>query len=483
MSDLATPQPDSRPAAPRRELTLFDSTCIIVGIIVASSIYCLSPGIATAAGSVSVLIGLWLFGGLLSLLGALCYAELATAYPREGGDYVYLTRAMGRSVGFLFAWCQLWIVRPGSIGAMAYVFADYANRIWPNVPPNAPGYVRFQVGYAAAAVLVLTAINMLGIREGKWTQNILTVVKIVGLAAIVVVGFTHTASSPASHASYASRLAAASAPSLPSIAELGPMLSKLGFAMILILFAYGGWNEMAFVSAEVRNPRKNILRALLIGTLAVAAIYVLVTFAFLHALGYEGLCQAKTVAADVLSLGMGPMAGQVISVLICISALGAINGQIFTGSRIYYAMGREHRLYAWLARWDERRGAPMCSLLIQSAITLALIVWFGMSRNGFESMVKFTTPGFWIFLCLVGISVFVLRQRDPTVERPYRVPGYPVTPLLFCLSCSFMVYSSVTYAVRNRSWEALWSIAILLAGVVACGVNARLEKNAENPSN
>jgi amino acid transporter len=172
------------------------------------------------------------------------------------------------------------------------------------------------------------------------------------------------------------------------------------------------------------------------------------------------------VAADVLELGIGPRAGQIISLLICISALGAINGQIFTGSRIYYAMGSEHRLYAWLGRWSARRGTPVYSLLIQGAITLTLVICFGLSRNGFEGMVKFTTPGFWFFLMLVGVSLFVLRRREPAVARPFRVPGYPVTPALFCLSCAWMVYASVAYAVEHRSWEALWSIAILLVGVV-----------------
>jgi len=221
---------------------------------------------------------------------------------------------------------------------------------------------------------------------------------------------------------------------------------------------------MAFVSAEVKNPRKNILRALLIGTLTVTVIYVLANLAFVCALGLEGSRRA-TVATDVLTLGIGPWAGQAISVLICVSALGAINGQIFTGSRIYYAMGSDHRLYAWLGRWNARRGTPVCSLLIQGAITSALAVWFGLTKDGFASMVIFTTPGFWVFLALVGASVFVLRRRDPEIERPYRVPGYPLTPILFCLSCSFMVYSSVAYAVQNRSWEAIWSIAILLVGV------------------
>jgi basic amino acid/polyamine antiporter, APA family len=449
------PSPPASSSAPRRELTLFDSTCIIVGIIIGSGVYRTSPDVAGLVPNVAWLIGLWLLGGLLSLIGAVCYAELATAYPKEGGDYVYLTRAFGRSVGFLFAWCQLWIVRPGSIGAMAFIFAEYANQIFGNGEGPASNYVL--VGYAAGSIIALTAINILGVREGKWTQNVLTVAKVLGLAAIVAVGFAHPA-------------AATTSP--PPAASPDFTVSKFGLAMIFVLFAYGGWNEMAFVSAEVKEPRKNILRALLIGTLAVTAIYVLVNLAFLCALGLAGARHA-TVAADVLTLGMGPWAGQIISVLICISALGAINGQIFTGSRIYYAMGNDYRLYAWLGRWNARRGTPVCSLLIQGAITLALSVWFGLSRNGFESMVKFTTPVFWIFMAMVAVSVFVLRRRDPDVERPYRVPGYPLTPIVFCLSCSFMVYSMMAFAVEHSSWEAIWSVTVLLVGAVMYFCGAR----------
>jgi basic amino acid/polyamine antiporter, APA family len=436
------------PAAPRRELTLFDSTCIIVGIIIGAGIYRSSPEVARLAPSTTWLIGLWLTGGAFSLIGALCYAELATTYPQEGGDYVYLTRALGRSAGFLFAWCQLWIVRPGSIGAMAYVFAEYANRIWPRADGGSVACVL--VAYAAGSIVVLTVVNILGVREGKWTQNALTTAKVLGLAAIVAVGFACAAP------------AADTPAAVPSSSGLS--MANIGLAMIFVLFTYGGWNEMAYVGAEVKEPQKNILRALLIGTLAVTAIYVLINLAFLHALGFQCV-QSATVATDVLELGIGSWAGRVVSVLICISTLGAINGQIFTGARIYYAMGSEHRLYAWLGRWNARRGTPVCSLLIQGAITVALAIWFGLGQEGFESMVKFTTPGFWFFLMLVGASVFVLRWREPAVARPYRVPGYPVTPAVFCLCCAWMVYASLAYAVQNRSWEALWSIAILLVGV------------------
>ncbi len=436
-------------AAPRRQLTLFDSTCLIVGIIIGAGIYRSSPTIAALTPNLAWLMGLWLLGGALSLIGALCYAELATAYPKQGGDYVYLTRAMGRRVGFLFAWCQLWIVRPGSIGAMAYVFAEYANRIWPRAEGQSAGYVL--VAYAAGSIIVMTAINILGVREGKWTQNVLTTAKVLGLAAIVAIGLLSAGP-------------AAPTPEPPATPS-NFTLSDFGMAMIFVLFVFGGWNEMAYVGAELRNPRKNILRTLLIGTLSVTAIYVLVNLAFVHALGLDG-ARCPTAAADVLKLGIGPWADQAISLLICISALGAINGQIFTGSRIYYAFGTEHRLYVWLGRWNPRLGTPVCSLLIQGAITLALAVWFGLGHEGFESMVKFTTPGFWFFFTLVGASLIVLRKREPNVERPYRVPFYPVTPILFCLSSIFMVYAGLDYAVTNRSWEAFWSIAILLVGVV-----------------
>jgi basic amino acid/polyamine antiporter, APA family len=194
---------------------------------------------------------------------------------------------------------------------------------------------------------------------------------------------------------------------------------------------------------------------------------VLMNLAFVHALGLSGT-RKDTVACDVLTLALGPAAGKAISLLICVSALGAVNGQIFTGSRIYYAMGADHRLYAWLGRWNARRGTPVCSLLLQGAIALGLVLWFGREtgKGGFDRMVIFTAPAFWSFLTLVATSVIVLRRCDPLADRPYRVPGYPLTPLVFALSCGFMTYSSVQWAIANGSSEAFWSIGVLAVGAV-----------------
>jgi APA family basic amino acid/polyamine antiporter len=488
MSDSDSTQGSPSPAAPKRQLTLFDSTCIIVGIIIGAGIYETTPLIAQNVSGAEALIGVWLLGGLLSLIGAMCYAELATAYPKSGGDYVYLTRGFGRPIGFLFAWAQLWVVRPGSIGAMAYVFGRYANELWPLSRLLADWYQarctwiedveKLQAAsatfgesialmtYAALSVVVLTGINIIGVREGKWTQNLLTVTKVLGLTAIVVVGFCF--GSPDASRGLGKAAAANS--------SFG--LAEFGLAMIFVLFTYGGWNEMAYVGAEVRNPRKNILRALILGTVAVALIYAIVNLAFVFAVGLEGTRQFG-VATDVLRLGLGDWAGVAISILISISALGAINGNIFTGARIYYAMGTEHQLYAKLGRWSPRLGTPVWSLLVQALVAVVLIIGFGMTANGFQGMVLFTTPVFWFFLVLVGLSVFVLRYREPGTERPYRVPGYPITPVIFCLSSSYMVYASLSYAIQNRSWEAIWSIGILAVGVLLCFYDPRPKQPQE----
>jgi amino acid transporter len=374
--------------------------------------------------------------------------------------YVYLTRGLGRPTGFLFAWAEFWVVRPGNIGALAYVFADYATRLW-HTAPTGP----IMAAYAAVAVLILSVINILGVREGKWTQNLLTAVKVLGLAAIVAAGFSFAA--PATATATATATGTQSVP------------TDFRLAMIMVLFAYGGWSEMAFVAAEVRNPRKNILRALLLGTAAVTLIYVLINLAFFHALGLPGM-RLPGVAANVLHIGLGRSGQRLISLLICISALGAINGTILTGARIYYALGTEHRLFAWLGRWSPRWQTPARSLAIQAAVTLALVVGFGLMGPGFENLVIFTTPVFYIFFLLAGVALLVLRYRDPATPRPFRVPCYPWTPLVFCLCNLFMLWSSLSYACTKTyggkpkhgdqwSHDALWSIGVSL-GIMVVGV-------------
>ncbi len=446
---VASPSAVASPSGrPTRQLTLFDSVCIIVGIIIGAGIYRTTPDIAACVPSTTALVAVWLLGGGLSLLGGLCYAELATAYPHAGGDYVFLTRAYGRRMGFLFAWSELWIVRPGSIGMMAFIFAQYACELLPGFEQHSR---TAQMLLAGAAVAVLTWINVLGIREGKWTQNLLTTLKVLSLLLIFCIGMVWVP-------------AVAGIPRGVDETPASPLSSNFRLAMILVLFTYGGWNEMAYVAAEVKNPNRNILRALIFGTLAVTAIYVLVTLAFVQGLGFPGVRQSQAVASDLMRIPFGDWGGRAIALVICVSVLGSMNGQVLTGARVYYAMGRDHPLLKGLAVWHPERGTPIRSLWIQAAISLGLITALGWYESGFVNLLNFTTPIFWTFFGLVGLSLFVLRIREPHRERPYKVHGFPIVPLIFCASCGFMIYSSVSYAVEHCTFEAVWAIGVLAIG-------------------
>jgi basic amino acid/polyamine antiporter, APA family len=430
---------------PLRQLSLFDSICIIVGIIIGAGIYETSPLVASCMGGPGGTLAVWLAGGLLAFSGSLCYAELATAYPRAGGDYVYLTRAFGRLTGAMFGWSQLAIVRPGDIALMAFVFARYANQLWAPFGTDKVGVARGMALWAALLVAVLTVINILGVRSGRTTQNILTVAKIVGLLAIVSAAFWGGA-------------AQAPAPtSQPASSGI-----NLQLALILVLFVYGGWNEMAYVAAEVRNPGRNIVRALIFGTLAVVGLYVLISAAFLFGLGYDAMCKSQAIAVDAVTKSLPSLpAGRIIAVVICISAAGAVNGLIFTGARITYALGTEHAMFGRLGRWHPRLGTPVTALAVQGAIALAIVLVAG----SFVDTILYSAPVVWLFFTYTALSVFILRFREPQIERPYKVPFFAIVPVIFLTCCYFMLFNSVTYA-WNTKREALF----VMLGVLALGI-------------
>lgn len=430
-------------------LGLKDTLSIIVGIIVGVGIY-KAPG--DVFGNVSgpwQVLGVWFLGGVLSLMGALCLAELASTYPRSGGDYVYLTRAYGSWVGFLFAWAQLALIRPiGGIAAPAYVFAEAAAGLFNLGRPGA-------IASALLAILVLTLINILGARPGKRTQNWLTAIKVLSLLGIVLAGFFW--GQPRPHGA--------------SAVQGGSFV----LAMVYVLYAYEGWNEAAYVSCEVRNPRRNLPLALVLGTTLVTVIYVLVNAAYLVGLGFEQARATQAGAGDLLALALGDLGGRTMNVLIMISVLGAINGMIMTGSRIFSELGADHRLFAPLGCWNPRLGTPVWSLSVQAALSSGMVLAVGIlgrHEDGFEALLKCTASVFWLFFLLTGLALFVLRFRDPDSERPFRVPGYPLVPLLFCSWSAFMFAGSL-YAAQV---EAVIGGAILLAGVPLYFVSRALDR-------
>ena len=442
-------------------LSLWDTVSIIVGIVVGTAVF-RSPTLVfqNVAGPWEAL-GVWLLGGVLCILGAFCYAELATTYPRNGGDYEYLGRAYGRWAGFLFGWAQLAVILTGSIGAMAYAFADYAKELW-SMPAEAMAWV------AASVVAALTLLNLLGLLVGKSLQNALTGAKILGLVGVVVAGAL-------------CGQADVLRPGQGGRELMGP---GLGLALVFVLYAYGGWNDSVFVAAEVRDQRRNLPRALILGIAGITAVYLAVNAAYLAVLGFDAARQSATPAADVLAYAIGPMGAKAISLLVMVSALGAINGMILAGSRVYAVMGEDYRLFAWLGKRSARAASPIAALLTQGLIALLLIFAVGTQRGreaidtalagiglaglpwekyfgGFETLVAGSAPVFWVFFLLTGISLFVLRIKDAGRERPFAVPWYPLPVIIFCATCVYMLYSALKYA----GFLSLLGLVPLLTGL------------------
>jgi len=248
------------------------------------------------------------------------------------------------------------------------------------------------------------------------------------------------------------------APEAP--ASGGAPKSVFGLAMVFVLYTYGGWNEAAYLSAELHQPRRNMLRSLLWGVGAITVVYVLVNLAYLKGLGLAGMAQSQAVAADLMRSAFGPSGARGVGLLVAIAALGATNACIFTGARTSYAVGRDAPRLAFLGRWHER-GTPLAALVAQGVVSVVLVVLGALTRHGFETMVEYTVPVFWFFFLLAGLSLFVLRTREPDARRPFRVPLYPLTPLVFCLFCLYMLHSSLAYAGVG----SVAGVVVLLTGI------------------
>jgi basic amino acid/polyamine antiporter, APA family len=429
----------NREATPVRRqpatLSQWDAVAVIVGIVVGVGIFRLPSLVALNVDSGSLFLALWVAGGLVSLAGALVYAELSSSYPNTGGEYYFLSRAYGPSSGFLFAWARLTVMQTGAIALVAFVFGDFASQLL------SLGHYSSSI-YAATAVIVLTTLNIFGSWQGKWTQNLLSSLIVIALVLAVGAG-----------------LAVAPPPPETLRPEGGAVV---GAAMIFILLTYGGWNEAAYLSGEIRDPRRNMVRALLTGIGIITAIYLLVNYAYLRVLGLEGMRASQAIGADLLRATVGDWGALVLSAIVGVAALSTLNATIFTGARTNYALGRDFALFRYLGQWKTRGETPANALLVQGAIALALVL-LGTAggRSGVEEMVDYTAPVFWFFFLLAGASLFVLRRRAPDAPNPFRVPLYPVIPLLFVAACAYMLYSSLAFTGR---WAAV-GVAVVLAGV------------------
>jgi basic amino acid/polyamine antiporter, APA family len=446
------------PVPPR--LGLWDTVSIIVGIVVGTSIFRTSAIVFDRANGPWMSLALWLLGGALAWCGAVCYAELATTYPRDGGDYEYLNRAFGPWCGFLFAWAQITTVISGNIAIMAYAFADYSVPLWPT-------FKEHTLWLTLAPIVALSALNVIGMAAGKVAQNLLTAAKVVGLSAIVVAGMVSVG-----------REQPQAAVDLNDGSH-----GDIGLALVFVLYAYGGWSHAAYVAAEVRDQRRNLPRALMLGIAAITLIYLAVNSAYLNALGFDAARHTATPAADVLEHALGHWGGRAISSIVMLSALGAINGMILTGTRIYAVWGSDYPALAWLGAWNRRTAAPVVAIASQAAIAAMLVLLVGTTAGrrsfdaavrpfgvaglpwdrfpgGFEMLIAGSAPVFWGLCLLTGLTVFVLRTKNPSAERPFAMPLFPLPALVFCGTCAFMLWASLEYA----QWLTLLGIVPLAIG-------------------
>ena len=437
-------------AGPKPAIGLWDAAAITVGIVLGAGIYRSPALVAAESGSGGEMLGAWALGGLISLVGALCYAELSAAFPSAGGEYHYLRRAFGRRFAFVYGWSRLAIIQTGSIALLAYVYGDYASALLP--------LGRWSAAiHAAFAVLAITTVNWAGVTFGCRVQRWLTILELAGLALVIVAGLFV-------------------APEVAPVPHDGS--GTLGLALVFVLLTYGGWNEAAYLSAELRNNRR-LMMPMLVGCLVLLTIlYVLANLAYLRALGLGGMAESNVVAAEVMRRAWGSGGATLISIAVAVAALTSANATAFTGARSAYALGADFPAFRFLGQWRSRGETPGNAFLFQGGAALLLVGIGAFARDGFQLAVEFTAPAFWLFFFGVGLSLFVLRRKEPNAERPFRVPLFPVLPAIFCLTSLYLLYSSLAYTGAGAWVGGTVLLFGALIAVVAGPEPAAVERSA-----
>ncbi|HEU4441961.1 MAG TPA: APC family permease [Burkholderiales bacterium] len=405
--------------APKQLLSVGDGIFLTVGMIVGALIFKAPSTVAGATSGTGEFLLAWVLGGVVSLCGALVYAELASRHPDTGGEYMFLRRGFGPGMAFVFAWARMTVIQTGAIAAVAFVFGDYASEIIRLEGKNSSAI------WAAIAVIGLTLLNLAGTLQSKTLQKVMEIALIAGLVAFAVAG-----------------LVAGGTPK--PAGGGGGSLGQFGFAMIFVLLAFGGWNEAAYLAGEVRDGGRNMRRILVWGVLSVTALYLLVNLAYLAVLGHGGIKDSKAVAADVMRVIAGDRGAVLLAILVCVSVLTTMNAAIFTGARTNYALGRDFPFFGRLGAWRESGSTPANALILQGVIALFLVAASATTPDGFSAMVAYTSPVFWTFFLLTALTLFVFRRREETIPA-FRVPLYPVVPIAFCLACVWMLWSSINY--------------------------------------
>jgi APA family basic amino acid/polyamine antiporter len=419
----------------RRALGPFDATMVVIGGIIGSGIFVNPSLVARALDTPALVLAAWIAGGAVAIAGAFAYAELGALMPRAGGNYVYLRDAWHPVVGFLYGWALLFMIETGAIAAVAIVFAGHALKLAgaAQVSPKP---------LAVLTILVLSVINYVGVKPGSRVLNVFVVLKVAALAVIILVAFSGVAA-PAWLS--ASRAGGASTGAL-----------AFGAALIPILFAYGGWQNANYVAEEMRDPKRHLPRSLILGTLAVVAIYLLVNIAYLRALGLDGLALTSTPAVDAVGKWLGANGERFVAAAIAISTFGFLDLAVLAPTRVYYAMAADGAFFPSVGRLHPKFQTPGAAIVLQSAWAILLTL-----TGEYGDLLDTVVFADWIFFGLTVAALFILRRKLAAAADGYRTPGYPWLPASFVMVAMYVVFSTIRQAPGRSAVGA----GLLLLGI------------------
>lgn len=453
-----------------RRVGLFDASMVVIGGIVGAGIFRNPHAVALEVGTVPLILGAWVAGGVMALIGAMIYAELAARRPEVGGQYAYFREGFHPLLAFLYGWALLLVVQTGGMAAVSVTFADYFLKLlrssgaaeWA-VAVDQAGMMLGDGGggklVAVAALGLLTLVNCLGVRAGTAVQSFLTVLKMGAIAGLVFCGLFLLESAP-----QVSR-------AIPVNPDVRPVWVQFGAAMVPVLFAYGGWQTACFIGGEVKNPKRNLPLALLAGVAGVVVLYLSVNWACVRVLGPEGLAATRTPAADLVEKALGERGSLLISAGIVVSSLGFLSQGMLTAPRVYYAMASDGLFFKGLGSLHPKTHVPVAAIALQGLLAMAIAV-----SGRYEAILNYVVSVDFIFYGCVGVCVFVFRSRDRagTREGAFPIPGHPVTTLLFTAGCWLVVANSV-YA---EPWNSMIGLAMVAAGIPVYFVWIRRKKIA-----
>lgn len=426
-----------------RRLGLWSAVAVAVGSTIGSGIFRTPATVAARVDDVGIFLGIWVVGAVVALCGALTYAELSAMFPRSGGIYVFIREGFGPLPAFLFGWAELLVIRPGAFGAISITAAAYSLRLV-GYDPKAEVLglpLHAEQLLAAVYVAIVAAVNLRGIHRGAVLQNISTVFKVAALGALIVLGF-------------------ALGGGVPPVGETGTAgsvsLSPVLLALVAILWAYDGWGDLAFVGGEVRDPQRNLPRALVLGTVIVVILYLGANLVYLHLIPMARMKDAELVAADSAQLLFGTAGVVAVSAAVAISTFGTLNGSMMTAPRIFYALADDGLFPSVIARVDPKTGAPAPAILLTAALGMVFVLVRTFSQLADQFVI-----GIWPFYALAVAAIYVLRRRRPDLARPYRTWGYPVVPAVFLVASLFLLGN---YFVSQPTASA-WDIGVLLVGI------------------